>query len=109
MLGGKKQTEPWKSTVKFIGRCPICNAEYRQEAAQFFVEQDSGRLLHITCDKCQSYFVAMVVIAGQGISSVGMVTDLSFADVKRLYRQPIITLDEVIDYHEFLKNNSIKI
>lgn len=103
MLGGKKQTEPFKSTVKFIGRCPICSAEYKQEAARFFAEQDSSRLLHITCEECQSHFIAMVVIAGQGISSVGMITDLNYEDTLRLYRQPAVTLDEVINYHEFLK------
>ena len=103
MLGGKKQTEPWKSTVKFIGRCPISSTEYKQEAARFFAEQDSSRLLHITCNKCQSHFVAMIVIAGQGLSSVGMITDLNYEDALRLYRQSAVSLDEIINYHEFLK------
>lgn len=105
MLGGEKQTEPWKSTVKFIGRCPICNTEYKQESARFFAEQDSSRLVHITCDKCSSNFLAMVVFAGQGLSSVGMITDLSCEDAIRLHRQPAVSLDEVIECHEFLKNN----
>ncbi len=109
MLGGKKQTEPWKSTVKFLGRCLICNTEYKQEAAQFFAEQDSSRLLHITCVKCQSHFVAMIVMAGHGLSSVGMITDLNYEDAAKLYCQPVITLDEVINCHEVLKNNLIKI
>jgi hypothetical protein len=109
MLGGEKQPEPWKSTVKFIGRCPICNTEYKPEAARFFAEQNSSRLLHITCEKCQSHFVAMVVFAGQGLSSVGAITDLNYEDVTRLYRLPAVSLDEVIGCHEFLKDNLIKI
>lgn len=104
MLGGKKQTEPWKSTVKFIGRCLVCNTEYKQESARFFAEQDSSRLVHITCDRCSSHFLAMVVFAGQGLSSVGMITDLNCEDAMQLYRQPAVSLDEVIEYHEFLKN-----
>lgn len=109
MLGGEKSTEPWKSTLKFIGRCPVCSVEYKQETVRFISEHDSSRLIHINCNKCHNHFVAAVVIAGQGISSVGMVTDLDYEDALRLHKKPVISLDEVINGYEFFENNIIKI
>lgn len=70
-----------------------------------FAKNDNATLVHLTCHKCKSYFVAMVLVMGQGVSSVGMVTDLSYEDVRRLYRLGPLTTDEIIDAHELLQKN----
>lgn len=109
MLGGKKPTEPWQAALKFLGRCPICSTVYNTEKARGFAQRDTASLVHITCDKCRSYFIAMIVVAGQGLSTVGMVTDLNYDDAVRLYAKEPISLDEILNSHELLKKQLFKI
>ncbi len=99
----KKSTD-WQEALKMMSRCPICNGEYNKEQARLFARQESAHLVHISCVDCKSYFVAMVMIMGHGLSSVGMVTDLSYDDVVRLHHQAVVTLDEVIEGYESIHN-----
>ena len=46
--------------------------------------------------------MAMIVMLGQGLSSVGMITDLSYADVERLHRSEAISLDEALEGVRFV-------
>jgi hypothetical protein len=48
--------------------------------------------------------VALVMEMGQGISSVGTISDLSFADLGRLEGAPSLTIDDVIAAHDIIKN-----
>lgn len=100
------KAESWRETLKFINRCPICTESYDPKEAKLFGKQDIATLIHITCGKCSSHFVAMIMLVGQGVSSVGMITDLTFADVQKLYRLDPLTMDEIIDGHESIFNQS---
>lgn len=106
MLNNLPRSESWREALKFIGHCPLCGARYAPDKAQAFLKQDTLNLIHFTCAQCQSGFIAMVIVMGQGLSSVGMVTDLTCADVKRLFKTQAITIDEVIEGHELINNNS---
>lgn len=89
-----------------MSRCPICSAEYGPEAAKLFAKNETASLVHITCAACGSGFVAMIVLLGQGLSSVGMVTDLTLADAVRLHKAEPITVDEMIEaYQEMQQEN----
>lgn len=96
--------DSWRSALKFINRCPICSTAYSGKEAKLFAKNETTTLVHLTCGGCASYFVAMVLFVGQGVSSVGMVTDLSYEDVRRLYQADPISTDEIIDAHELLQN-----
>lgn len=98
--------ESWREALKFINRCPICSSIYDVKDAKLFSRNESATLVHLTCNQCQSYFVAMVLLMGQGVSSVGMITDLNFDDVKRLYETEPLSTDEIISAHEELQRNS---
>lgn len=100
-----KKSESWREALKFINRCPICSGIYDGKEARLFAKNDAATLVHLTCGQCASYFVAMVLIVGQGVSSVGMVTDLNFDDARRLYRVEPISTDEIIDAHELMDQN----
>jgi hypothetical protein len=97
--------DSWREALKFINRCPICSSAYNADSAKLFDRNDSASLVHLTCEKCHSYFVAMVLLLGQGVSSVGMVTDLNFEDVKRLHGKKPLTTDEIIDAHEEMQKS----
>lgn len=96
--------ESWREALKFINRCPICSENYETDKAQLFAANETASLIHIACQKCQSYFVAMIVMVGHGLSSVGMVTDLSFDDICRLYKTEPITTDEMIKGYQAINN-----
>ncbi len=99
----------WREALKIISRCPICSTHYRTEEAQLFAKNETASLVHLTCPSCQSSFVAMIVMLGQGLSSVGMVTDLTFKDVERLHKAEAIDTNEIIEgYLQMSKINFIK-
>ena len=104
-MPSSKKSESWREALKFINRCPICSGTYDGKEAKLFAKNDAATLVHMTCAECASYFVAMVLVVGQGVSSVGMVTDLSFDDARRLYRQEPLSTDEMIEAHELIQKN----
>lgn len=105
MLAKNNRGESWLEALKFIGHCPICNQKYEESKAKLFAKQDSANLIHITCGKCASNFIAMVVMMKQGLSSIGMLTDLNFDDAKLLYKTAPLTVDEIISGHQFIQKN----
>ncbi len=105
MRNAKNHSESWREALKFISKCPICSTVYDTEKAELFAKNESASLVHITCPSCESSFVAMILMLGHGLSSVGMVTDLNLPDVKRLYQASAITTDETIEGFELFQNN----
>lgn len=71
-----------------------------------FAKTSNASMVHITCGKCSSFFMAMVISFGPGLSSVGMVTDLSCEDARRLHKSERLTVDELIAGHLFIRNNN---
>lgn len=106
MLGPKKHSESWQEALRFIQRCPICQHPYKTDEAQLFAKNDRATMVHIACGNCRSFFVAMVIVLGQGLSSVGMVTDLNFSDIKRLHAAEPVGMDEMIGAYEYLHSDA---
>lgn len=100
------QPDSWKQALQFINKCPVCSALYDTEKAELFAKHDRAYLVHLTCSICRSYFVAMIITLGQGLSSVGIVTDLSVKDAKRLHGTEPISLDEALDAHHVIQDNN---
>ena len=94
--------EPWQEALRFINKCPICATAYNTVEAKLFAKKGNANLIHITCGHCQSSFMAMILLLSQGLSSVGMVTDLNFADASKFYPRPSISLDEALEGYQFL-------
>lgn len=105
MILGKKP-ESWREALKFISRCPVCNENYNLEGAKLVEEKDNACLIHLTCGKCQGYFLTMVLNFSHGLSSVGMITDLNYNDAQRIYRSVPLTLDEVLNTHQLIEKNN---
>jgi hypothetical protein len=98
------QPDSWKQALQFINKCPACSAAYDVERAELFAKYDQACLVHQTCPTCRSYFIAMIVSVGHGLSSVGMVTDLNLEDAKRLHGSEPINLDEALEAYEVLQS-----
>lgn len=63
-------------------------------------ERDEAHLVHIQCARCGSSIVALIMSSGIGITSVGLVTDLTGDDVLRFKDEASLTADEVLTVHE---------
>lgn len=100
----KRKGEQWREALRIISRCPVCAAPYNAENARVFASAATATMVHIVCGSCQSFFMALVVLLGVGISSVGMITDLSFRDIERLHRADPIETDEMIVGHLLIQN-----
>lgn len=81
-------------------KCPSCGALYNVEEIQFVGNKDGYMLLSMTCSKC-SLPVWVNFFAGSP-SNMRAFTDLSVGDFDLTVR-PAITVNEVIDFHHFLK------
>lgn len=100
MLSAKKGQLSWREALKFINKCPVCGAVYATDRARLFAEEEQANLIHISCADCHSNFIAMVLVLGQGLSTIGMVSDLSYDDAKKVHALAPIAIDEVIEGHK---------
>lgn len=100
----RHNSDAWREALKIISRCPVCSTPYNATDARIFARAEAATLVHIACGSCQSFFVAMVVLLGGGVSSVGMVTDLSYQDIARLHRAESIDTDALIDGYLTIHN-----
>ncbi len=104
MLPNNSKPDSWRKSLKLISQCPVCNRDYQSEAIKLFASGSEAKFVHFTCGSCQTYFVAMVMTLAKGISTVGMITDLSFQDVQKLYTMPPLTIDEMIEGRQFINS-----
>ncbi len=86
-----------------MSRCPICHTAYDQIEARILGEDADTRLIHLTCHECSNALLALVLVTPAGISSVGLLTDLSYDDVLRFGQSSVITTNDVILAHQELK------
>jgi hypothetical protein len=85
--------------LRVITACPICNARYHSGELRILEEKTDAQLVHVQCRKCRASVLAVVLANHLGVSSVGLVTDLSGDDVLKFRRQPTISIDDVLDLH----------
>ncbi len=104
MLAGSKKSDAWNKNLKLISHCPVCGHNYKVETAKVFANKSKAKFVHFTCGHCQSHFMAMIMTMSKGMSTVGMVTDLSFKDVKKLHKMSPLTIDETIEAHKFINS-----
>lgn len=104
-----KNLSSWQDVIKFLGKCPICKAEFIGNEGKVFAKKANANLVHINCGQCLNSLMLMVVAMGQGISSVSVITDLSYDDAKRLYDIGGITLDEALEAVDIIQKDKLKI
>lgn len=91
--------------IKLISYCPLCSTQYNPLAARVLDEREDAHLVHIKCKSCNSSIVALVLNGAIGISSVGLVTDLTSEDVLKFKDANEITSNDVLDLHSELSND----
>jgi hypothetical protein len=104
----KLNYQKWIELLSVILHCPVCSNKYNAEQTSIIESKDpekyenSSLLVHTECERCKSSVVFSIALDGPEVFSVGMVTDLNSTDAKRFRDADSISLNEVIDFHEFL-------
>lgn len=88
--------------LRLISYCPLCDASYNPLRARVLEERDEAHLVHIQCASCGSSIVALILSSNLGITSVGLVTDLTGDDVLRFKDELPVTADDILDFHQVL-------
>ncbi len=80
--------------------CNVCGQNHSRSEIKVVGRLESAWIVKVTCMRCQTSFKLLVVIdeAGSRIPAAR-----AEARATRERRRPIVTLDEVIDVHEFLR------
>lgn len=84
-------------------RCPVCNKKYEPARALVLEEQENHTALHMTCAACRVSSVVFVSASQWGVVSMGVLTDLETREARSLFRKEAISVDQVIEVHNFLK------
>ncbi len=101
-----------KKIIEWLGlilRCPICGVKYNLDQTKVVDSQQDDMnaeahiLIHSDCTKCKSSIMFNIDIHGPEVFSVGMITDLTSGDSKRLHAKEPISADDVIGIHKALK------
>ena len=87
--------------------CPLCHASYNRSSSRVVYEQAGRHLLHIQCGECGNAVLALFMTSPEGISSLGMVTDLTASDADRFKDAEGVSIDDVISLHELLCEKKI--
>lgn len=92
--------------LRFLQVCPSCETAYNPLEARILGEQNDSHLLHIQCRRCFNALLALVAVSAMGISSIGVMTDLTFDDVLKFKEAEPVTADEVLGTHVLLQNET---
>lgn len=92
-----------------ITHCPICSVRYDPLEAKILDEDGPSHLVYIKCRNCASAVLAVIVTNNMGVSSIGLITDLSSDDVVKFREKEAINPDDVIEAHEFFNKEKVLI
>ena len=99
----------FNETPTLITHCPVCNLRYDPLEAKVLEEGEDAHLVYIKCRHCQAAILALVVASSLGISSIGLITDLSGDDVLKFKATKSISCDDVIEVHQLLSKEKVLI
>ncbi|OGY52227.1 MAG: hypothetical protein A2951_01155 [Candidatus Buchananbacteria bacterium RIFCSPLOWO2_01_FULL_56_15] len=88
--------------LKIVSHCPVCGSSYSPLEARVLAEKSDAHLVHIRCRTCQTAVLAVIMSSSIGVSSIGLITDLSSDDVLKFQDAAPVTTDDVIELHQLL-------
>lgn len=98
----------WQDGLRLVSYCPLCEAEFNPMEARVLGEDGEAHLLHVRCRTCSNAVLALVLVTKSGVSSVGLVTDLSYDDVVKFRVSDRVSIDDVIGVHSSLSGGMLE-
>lgn len=96
--------ENFQDSIKIISYCPLCRTHYNPLSAQMLEQTETAHLMYIRCRKCSSSIVTLVVMGVVGVTSMGLVTDLTSDDVLKFQHARSIDQEDVLDIYEQIRS-----
>jgi hypothetical protein len=106
---GEKIFNLFSDNPTLITHCPACNLRYDPLEARVLEEGENAHLVYIKCRQCQAAVLALIMASSLGISSIGLITDLSGDDVLQFKTTKPISCDDVIEVHQLLSKEKVSI
>lgn len=103
MRANRRPPQFIQESLRLISYCPVCDTSYNPMEARVIEDRGDQHLMHIRCKKCAHSILALVLTSGMGVSSMGLLTDLTHEDVLKFRDAPPLVLDDVIGFHEYLE------
>lgn len=98
----KNQNKQFLET-QLISYCPLCHHSFSPHEAAVIGQGSDTHLLYIHCRHCASALVVLMLVNELGISSVGVVTDCTEADIIRCKDGQLVTTDDCLAVHAWLQ------
>jgi len=94
--------------AQFLGSCPHCSSELRQEKAVIVKKDSEAVTFHVDCVSCKSSLLLTVQSGVPGlVTTVGVPTDLEKKDIARFKKDVrAITTDDVLELHAYLEKDA---
>lgn len=90
--------------LRAMVRCPVCDKKYRTAKILVLDESDKKTTLHLTCVNCGAASMLFVSLGQFGVVSLGLLTDLKHSEARTVLYGEMVSTDNVIEAHQFLKN-----
>lgn len=98
---------PIDDGLKLMHQCPLCRQDYAKDGIALLEEKEGVSLVHLECAGCMSSVLAIVMVSQLGMSSVGVITDLSAEDARRFREREIFTQDDVLDFYGCMQKKGV--
>jgi len=82
--------------------CSVCGQNHARSDIRVLGKLEAAWIVRVTCSKCDSSFKLLVVIDEER-TNVSPVQEAAAARRAERRRRPAVSLDEVLDAHDFLK------
>ena len=89
--------------IRLLSYCPLCEFATRPLQAKLLEAKDEAYLVHLQCSHCQSSIVATVMTQTYGLTSIGLVTDLTSDEVIHFKEASVVTADDVLNIHQLFQ------
>lgn len=85
---------------QFLSHCPLCQKANQGVDAYALGSDGNMCVWHVRTRGCGHAVLAMVLKHKELVSTVGIVTDLSVEDVRRVMTRKTVSIDDVLRAHE---------
>jgi hypothetical protein len=100
----KKNHNESSADVQLVSYCPLCRHSFSPREAAVLGQGDTSHLLYVHCNFCSSSLVVLLLVNKLGISSVGVITDLTEEDVWQVKDAEPINADDCLEVYRALED-----
>jgi len=83
-------------------KCSVCDQYYETDNISILGHQEDLWFLRVSCSACHSQYLVAAIIKEDGVPKLA--TDLTEAELDKFMNATVLTADEMLDMHKFLKD-----